>query len=170
MWLYQNSQPPAPLATILFYIKCLKGFWLCLGFWFWIYQDFQYAGVTWDSDYASVCQNNFWTSLSMAKYAWMCLNLPKWLLFYFPIIIPCLLERMVTYFNIYILTRSYSLRDYGNLPLVSFFFAVQLFYVNSRPDRLWFFLQFFFITYNDGKPRVWRRKNNYRNKKYFRLK
>ena len=139
MWLYQNSQPPAPLATILFDIKCLTGFWLCLGFWFWIYQGFEYAGVTWNSDYASVCQNNFWASLNMPKYAWMRLNLPKWLLFHFPIIIPCLLEHMVTYSNIYILTRSYSLRDYGTLPLERFFFTVQRFYVNSMPALLHIF-------------------------------
>ena len=43
--------------------------------------------------------------LNMPEYAkicvWMCLNLPQWLLFYFPIVIPCLLECMVTYFNVY---------------------------------------------------------------------
>ena len=31
----------------------------------------------------------------------MSLNLSKWLLFYFPIVIPCLLKCLVTYFNVY---------------------------------------------------------------------
>ena len=67
------------------------------------------------------CQNNFWTYLSMLKCAWMCLNLPEWqwLLFEFCIVIPCLLERVVTYFNIYtklevivwMNTRLFSWRD-----------------------------------------------------------
>ena len=33
--------------------------------------------------------------------SWIWLNLPEWLLFYFPIVIPCLLECMVTYFTVY---------------------------------------------------------------------
>ena len=32
----------------------------------------------------------------------MCLYLSEWLLFYFPIVIACLLEHVVTYLNIYI--------------------------------------------------------------------
>ena len=34
----------------------------------------------------------------MQKYALMCLNLPEWLLFYFPI---ATFQRVVTYFNVY---------------------------------------------------------------------
>ena len=41
----------------------------------------------------------------------MCLNLPEWLLFFFPIVIPCRLGCVVTYFKVYELTRSYDLRD-----------------------------------------------------------
>ena len=60
--------------------------WICFGFWFWIYQDFEYIWVlnmqglkrvlnmpeyTWvNSEHASIC-------LNMPKYAWMCLNLPN---------------------------------------------------------------------------------------------
>ena len=67
------------------------------------------------------CQNNFWTYLSVSKCAWMCLNLPEWqwLLFEFCIVIPCLLERVVTCFIIYtklevivwMNTRLFSWRD-----------------------------------------------------------
>ena len=76
-----------------------------------VWQGSEYAPVP-DSEYIRVlnmpgytgfwiCLNNFWTCLNMMKYVWMCLNLPEWLLFYFPIVIPCLLERIVTYFNVY---------------------------------------------------------------------
>ena len=34
-----------------------------------------------------ICLDNFWTYLNMPKYVWICLNLPEWLLFYFPILI-----------------------------------------------------------------------------------
>ena len=53
--------------------------------------------------------------LSMPEYAWICLNMIEYVgicknipksaslpfLFRFPIVIPCLLERVVTYFNGY---------------------------------------------------------------------
>ena len=38
----------------------------------------------------------------MPQYAQICLNLPEWLLvLYFLIVIPCLLEDVLTYFNVY---------------------------------------------------------------------
>ena len=40
----------------------------------------------------------------MPEYAKIFVNVPKsaqWLLFYFPIVIHCLLECVVTYFNVY---------------------------------------------------------------------
>ena len=92
--------------------RLLTGFWIWLGLWFWIYQGSEYAEFTRDSHYAWVCLSNFWMCLNMPKYALMCPNPPEWLLYYFPIVIPCLLERVLTYFNIYTLTRSCSQRDY----------------------------------------------------------
>ena len=76
--------------------KYLTGFWICLGFLFWINQSSEYAGVT-----QNICLNNFWTCQNISKYVSMCLNLFEWLLFYFLIVIPCLLECMVTYFIVY---------------------------------------------------------------------
>ena len=61
--------------------------------------------------------------LCLAEYAWICLNMPKsaWMAFvlYFSIVISCLLEGVVTYFNVYarlevlvwMKTRLFSCRD-----------------------------------------------------------
>ena len=74
--------------------RCLTGSWICLDFWFWIYQGSGYARVTQGSEYAWICLNNFRICLNMPIHVWMCLNLPEWLLLYFPIIIPCLLAHL----------------------------------------------------------------------------
>ena len=71
--------------------------YICLGFWFWIWEASEYVG----GYTAFWVWLNFWTCQNMPKYAWMCLNLPDWFLFYFPIVIPCLLKCLVTYFNVY---------------------------------------------------------------------
>ena len=42
--------------------------------------------------------------LDMSEYAEICVNMPKsaWMVFlYFPIVIPCLIERARSYFNVY---------------------------------------------------------------------
>ena len=39
-------------------------------------------------------------------------NLPEWLLFCFPILIPRLLERMVTYFSVYTKLEGYIVKGY----------------------------------------------------------
>ena len=49
-------------------------------------------------EYTWMISEHAWIWLNMPKYVWMCPNLPEWLLIYFPIVIPCLLECMVTYF------------------------------------------------------------------------
>ena len=101
--------------------------WICLWFWifqgfeetrvlnkpgFWIYQGSEYASgsefirVTQGSEYAWICLIMFgWICLDMPEYAGICVNMPKsaWIAFvlYFPIVIPCLLEGVVTYFNVF---------------------------------------------------------------------
>ena len=46
-----------------------------------------------------------WIFLDMSEYTGICVNFPKfaWMAFvlYFPIVIPCLLESVVSYFNVY---------------------------------------------------------------------
>ena len=46
-----------------------------------------------------------WICLDLSEYATICANMPKsaWMTIalYFPIVIPCLLESVVTYFNVY---------------------------------------------------------------------
>ena len=136
--------------------RYLTGFWICLGFLFWINQSSEYAGVT-----QNICLNNFWTCQNISKYVWMCRNLLEWLLFYFLIVIPCLLECMVTYFIVYMKLDFFygswknlicffvwlnifipsndvpqvllSLRKaLGIILKLSLFYMVQLFYNNSR--------------------------------------
>ena len=89
---------------------CLTEFWICLGFWFRIYQGSEHV----------------WIYLKMSKYVWMCLHLPEWLLCYFPIVIPCLLERMVTYFSVY---TKLEVIVWRNARLCSW------------RDKIWFFLE-----------------------------
>ena len=92
-WISQGSEYAKvlkmPLVLNMPLILNFPGFWICqgyTGFWIclnisdWIYLDL--------SEYAAICAN-------MAKSAWMAFVL------YFPIIIPSLLERVVTFFNVY---------------------------------------------------------------------
>ena len=82
-----------------FLIFNVPGFWICQG-----YTGFWYAWI---------CLNNFWTCMNIFKCAWMCLNLPEWLLLYFPHCNPLpTWTHAVTYFNVYTLTRSYNQKDY----------------------------------------------------------
>ena len=92
--------------------RCFTGFWICLGFQFWVYRGSEDAGVTQGSEYAWIISEHGWICLNVLKYVWMCLNLSEWILFYFPTVIPFLLEQVVTYFIVSALNRSYSLRDY----------------------------------------------------------
>ena len=70
----------------------------------------------------------------MPEYAWMCLNLHEWLLFYFLVVIPCLLERVATYYY-----RGYSLKDYE----VVFLFKRQNLIFSTIAGSIWFRLNVF---------------------------
>ena len=71
-------------------------FWMCV--WFWLWESSENARVTQCSDYVWICLSNSWIYMIMPEYAWIFLNISKWLLFlHFPILIPCLHERVVTY-------------------------------------------------------------------------
>ena len=104
-------------------------FWICQGSeqtkvlnkpGFWIYQGSEYASgseyfrVTQGSVYAWICliMSNWiclimsnWICLILSEYAAICTNMPKsaWMAFAldFSIVIPCLLERVITYFDVY---------------------------------------------------------------------
>ena len=93
-------------------------FWICQCFlnmplvlnlpMFWIYQGSEYVRVhrvLKMSEYAWLCLAKYaWICLNMLEYAWICLNLSEpWMAFvlYFPFVVPCLLERIVTYFKVY---------------------------------------------------------------------
>ena len=73
---------------------------------FWINQGSEYVRsnrVLNMPKYAWLCLAE-WTCMDMSEYADICVNMPKssWMAFalYFPIVIPCLLERVLTYFNV----------------------------------------------------------------------
>ena len=79
-------------------------FWIRVGFW--ICQGSEHVRVTQVSEYARICLNmSGWICLDMFEYAGICVNMPKsaWIAFvlYFPIVIPCLLEGVNTYFNVF---------------------------------------------------------------------
>ena len=89
----------------------------------WIYQGFQYARVLHISrfwlchDYTAfwICLNNSWLCLNKSEYAETWVNIPKstWMAF----VILCLVERMVTCFNVYtkleaIIWSYYQTRGY----------------------------------------------------------
>ena len=118
-WIYQGSEYASGLqyASILLYqyseypsVLNIPGSWIW--FWFSICQSFEYARFT----QSLICMNNSWMWLVMPEYVWICwnmceyaqicLNLPEWLLFV-AIIIPCLFECVVTYFN-----PVYSLKEH----------------------------------------------------------
>ena len=89
--------------------RCFTGFWICLGFQFWVYRGSEDAGVTQGSEYTWIISEHGWICLNVLKYVWMCLNLSEWILFYFPTVIPFLLEQLVTYFIVSALNKSYSI-------------------------------------------------------------
>ena len=74
------------------YRRCLIGFWICLGFWFWLYHRSEYVNITLDSEYAWIIPEYAEIGVNVPKSAWMA---------FFPIVIPCLLEHVCIYFNVY---------------------------------------------------------------------
>ena len=52
-----------------------------------------------------MCLNNSWINLNLLEYAGICVNMPKpiWMAFvlYFPNVILCLVEQVVTYLSVY---------------------------------------------------------------------
>ena len=78
----------------------VKGFWTCescnmLG----LHRDLNMPEYVW------IVPEYAWLCLNMPKYAGICANMPKsaWIAsdLNFPIVISCLLERVITYFNVY---------------------------------------------------------------------
>ena len=109
-------------------------FWICI--WFWICQDSEYVRVTQGSEYAWIyCLiMSGWICLDMSEYANICVNVPKsaWMAFvlYFPVVIPCLLERVATYFNVFIKLEVLIMKEIQNVFLkiqnLSFSFCFRL--------------------------------------------
>ena len=90
--------------------RCLTGFWTCLGFWicllFWISQCSEYTTVLSMSGFRIYLNiPDSWICLIMARYAAIFVNMPKsaWMTFvlHFPIVTPCLLESVITCFDVY---------------------------------------------------------------------
>ena len=106
-------------------------FWIRLSFW--ICQGSEYARFTQDSvwnmpdsyichgsEYIRVLNmpvllkvlNNCWICLNMYEYIWVCTNILKsgWMAFvlHLPIAVPCLLSRVVTFFNVYMKTGTWG--------------------------------------------------------------
>ena len=88
VWISQGSEYNMVLKTRL--VLNLPGFWIRV--WFWICLNMP--------DYV-------WLNVPgyMSEYVGICLNMPKSALMafvlYFPIVILCLLEGLLTYFNVY---------------------------------------------------------------------
>ena len=101
-WTNQGSEYTKILHTRL--VMNLPGFWIHV--WFWICQGSEYVRVTQGSEYAWICLiMSGWICVDMSEYAGICVNMPKSarivFVLYFPIAIPCLLEGVVTYFNVF---------------------------------------------------------------------
>ena len=103
----------------------------------WIYQGFQYARVLdisgfWlclDNTAFWICLNNSWLCLNKSEYAETWVNTPKstWMAF----VILCLVERMVTCFNIYtkleaIIWNYYQTRGYFIVAASIWFLCIRL--------------------------------------------
>ena len=119
-WIYQGSEYTKVLNMPP--VLNLQGFW--------IYQGSEYVRVTEDSGYAWIYQIiSGWICLDMSAYARICVNMPKsaWMGFvlYFPIVIPCLLQYVETYFNVY---RKLEVLVWKKMKLVSW------------RQKIWFFL------------------------------
>ena len=101
-WTNQDSEYTKVLNTRL--VLNLPEFWIRV--WFWIYQGSEYVRVRQGSQYAWICLiMSGWICLDMSEFAGICVNMSKsaWIAFalYFSIVIPCLREGVVTYFNIF---------------------------------------------------------------------
>ena len=73
-------------------------FWI--GFWFWIFHGSKYAS---NSQYVRVWNmSGLQRVVNMPDYSWICM---KSVFLQVPIVIPCLLERVITWFN-----KIYSLQ------------------------------------------------------------
>ena len=92
-WIYQGSEYASgyEFARVLNtrLVLNLPGFWICQGYTgFWI-----------------CLIMSGWICLDMSEYAGIWVNVPKfaWIAFvlYIPIVIPCLLEGVITYFNVF---------------------------------------------------------------------
>ena len=99
-WKSHFSEYTKVLNTCL--VMNLPWFWIRV--WFWIFQSSEYVRVT--QGFAWICLiMSGWICLDMSEYAGICVNMPKsaWITFllYFPIVIPCPLEGVVTYFNVF---------------------------------------------------------------------
>ena len=98
---------------------------------FWIYQGSEYASV---SEFAKVLNKQGFEYvmvnrvLNMPDYVWLmpgyvdiCVNMPKSarmaLALYFPISVPSLLERVLTYFSVYTKLEILALRKNKAVPL-----------------------------------------------------
>ena len=66
-----------------------------------VYQGCEYDRVTQGSEYARIYLNNFWRSLIVPKYVWICVNIPKCAWMVFVLLFLGLLERVVTNFSVY---------------------------------------------------------------------
>ena len=114
IWIYQGSEyaSSSEFARILNtrLVLNLPGFWIRV-------RVLNISGLH------RVLNMSEYSWLCLAEYAWICLNIPKsaWMAFvlYFSIVISCLLEGVVTYFNVYarlevlvwMKTRLFSCRD-----------------------------------------------------------
>ena len=73
--------------------------------WFWIFQGSEYFSFTQSSENAWIYLNNSWKGSNMSEYAGICANISKWtwigFILHFLIVIHCLLEQVVIYFNVH---------------------------------------------------------------------
>ena len=127
-WIYQGSEyaPGYQFGRVLNTrpVLNLPGFWIRQGY-----------GGFWICLIMSV-----WICLDMSEYAGICVNMPKsaWIAFvlYIPIVIPCLFEGVVTYFNVFtklellvwMKMRLFSWRD------TIWFSSCKLYYLNFILD------------------------------------
>lgn len=92
-WIYQNCE----YTRVLNMLRFLR--WL----WFWIWQGFEYTRITQDPGRAWIMLHYVLICLNMPECAWICVNMPKSArvvsVLHVPIVTPCLLKRVVTYFN-----------------------------------------------------------------------
>ena len=93
-----------------------------------------------DSEYASVSHFEYTRVLNMLE-SHRVLNMPEyeeicWFLFYFPIVIACILKHMVTYFNFYTKLEVIAWRN------TRLFFLKRQILIFFIAGRIWFVLYF----------------------------